>query len=255
MGVARSRGFRVSFEDVGTGPALVLVSGFAWPASSWADLGYLDPLVRSGYRVLTVDPLGHGLSEKPYAWEAYQAPEIGSDIVAAMDAADVQRAVLWGYSRGAALATMAAAEHPDRVAALIAGGLTWIGPPAPQEGVSPLVEALQRGSWPDFWTELGEPISEADRQIMEASDPRAMAAVDIARARSTYAPDPTRIDVPTLLYYGSNDSWAPVEAAAKAFGLEPRMLPGHDHSGAVRDSEGVLRVVLEFLADVYPAPS
>jgi len=253
MGVARSRGFDVSFEDVGTGPALVLVSGFAWPASSWVDLGYVDPLVRIGYRVLTVDPLGHGLSEKPHAWEAYQAPEIGSDIVAAMDAAAVQRAALWGYSRGAALVTMAAIEHPDRVAALIAGGLTWIAPPASQEGVSPLVEPLQRGSWSDFWRELGEPISDDDRQIMEASDPRAMAAVDIARGRSTYAPDPTRIDAPTLLYYGSRDSWAPVEAAAKAFGLEPWMLPGRDHSGGVRDSEGVLGGVLEFLADVYPA--
>ena len=98
----------------------------------------------------------------------------------------------------------------------------------------------------------GEVRSDADLRgsIMEASDPRAMAAVDLARGRSTWAPDPTCIRVPTLLYYGSNDSWAPVEAAAKAFGLEPRMLPGHDHSGAVRDSEGVLRLVLEFLADV-----
>jgi pimeloyl-ACP methyl ester carboxylesterase len=243
----------VSFDDVGTGPAIVLVSGFAWPASSWGDLGYVDPLVSRGYRVLTVDPLGHGLSEKPYDWEAYRAPEIGADIVAAMDALDIRRAVLWGYSRGAALVTMAAVEHPDRVAALVAGGLTWIAPPAPQDGVSPHVEALQRGSWSDFWRELGEPISDADRQVMETSDPRAMAAVDLARGRSTYAPDPTRNQVPTLLYYGANDSWAPVEAAAKAFGLEPRMLPGHDHSGAVRDSEGVLRVVLEFLAEVYPA--
>jgi pimeloyl-ACP methyl ester carboxylesterase len=243
----------VSFQDVGTGPVVVLVSGFAWPASSWIDLGYVDPLVRSGYRVLTVDPLDHGRSEKPHVWEAYQAPEIGSDIVAAMDAVDVQRAVLWGYSRGAALVTMAAAEHPGRVTGLIAGGLTWVEPPARQEGVSPLVEALQRGSWPDFWREFGEPISDADRQIMEGSDPRAMAAVFLARGRSTYVPDPSCIHVPTLLYYGSDDTWAPVDAAVKAFGVEPRMLPGHDHSGAVRDSEGVLRVVLEFLSDVYPA--
>jgi len=253
MAVARSRGFDLTFEDVGTGPPLVLVSGFAWPASSWRDLGYVDPLVRSGYRVLTVDPLGHGLSEKPDAWEAYSAPEIGLDIIAAMDAADVQQATVWGYSRGAALAAMAAAEQPDRVAALVAGGLTWIAPPEPQDETSPLVEALQRGSWTGFWVEFGEPISDADRQIMEASDPRAMAAVVLARERSTYAPDPERIQAPTLLYYGSEDSWAPIEAAAAAFGVEPRMLRGQDHSGAIRDSEGVLRIVLEFLAEAYPA--
>jgi pimeloyl-ACP methyl ester carboxylesterase len=209
--------------------------------------------LRAGYRVLAVDPLGHGPSEKPYAWESYRAPDIGSDIVAAMDAADVRRAVLWGYSCGAAPVTMAAVEHPDRVAALIAGGLTWVAAPATQQRASPIVEALQRGSWADFWTELGVPVSDADRQIMEASDPRAMAAVNLARERSTYAPELTRIRVPALLYYGSDDTWAPVEAAAEAFGIEPRLLPGHDHSEAFRDAEGVLRLVLEFLDVVYPA--
>jgi len=34
-------------------------------------------------------------------------------------------------------------------------------------------------------------------------------AVQLANERSTYDPDPTRVRVPTLLYYGSNDSWAP----------------------------------------------
>ena len=88
---------------------------------------------------------------------------------------------------------------------------------------------------------------------MELSDPRAMAAVQLASERSTYDPDPTRVRVPTLLYYGSGDGWAPVEAAATAFGIEPRILPERDHSTAIRDAEGVLAVVLDFLDRVYPA--
>ena len=60
---------------------------------------------------------------------------------------------------------MVATEHPDRVAALIAGGLTWLASPKPRERPSPEVEALQRGSWPDFWAALGVPISDADRQV------------------------------------------------------------------------------------------
>jgi hypothetical protein len=47
----------------------------------------------------------------------------------------------------------------------------------------------------------------------------------------------------------------PLEAAATAFGIEPRMLPGRDHSGAIRDADGVLHVVLEFLDRVYPVTS
>jgi hypothetical protein len=52
------------------------------------------------------------------------------------------------------------------------------------------------------------------------------------------------------LYYGSDDTWVPVEAAATAFGLEPRMLPESDHSKAYRDAGRTLPLVLEFLADL-----
>jgi pimeloyl-ACP methyl ester carboxylesterase len=123
----------------------------------------------------------------------------------------------------------------------------------PEERASPIVEALERGDWAGFWEELGVPISDADRHLMELSDPRAMAAVQFANERSSYAPDPAHVRVPTLLYYGSVDGWAPVEAAAAAFGIEPQILPGRDHSGAIRDSEVVLGLAFEFLDSAYPA--
>jgi pimeloyl-ACP methyl ester carboxylesterase len=112
---------------------------------------------------------------------------------------------------------------------------------------------LQGGDWAAFWKELGVPISDADRQLMELSDPRAMAAVQLARERSSYFLDPARVRAPTLLYYGSDDDWAPVHAVATAFGIEPRLLPGQHHSAAIRDIAGVIRVVLGFLESVYPA--
>lgn len=40
-----------------------------------------------------------------------------------------------------------------------------------------------------------------------------------------------------------------------AFGIEPEILPEHDHSGAIRDVDGVLRFVLEFIDAVYPVHS
>jgi pimeloyl-ACP methyl ester carboxylesterase len=81
---------------VGSGPPVVLVSGFAWPASSSADLGYVDRVVAVRYRVLAVDPLGHGLSDTPHEWESYVAPDVAGDIVAAVEAAGVSEAAFWG---------------------------------------------------------------------------------------------------------------------------------------------------------------
>jgi len=248
--VARSRGFEISYEDVGEGPAVVLVSGFAWPASSWAELGYVDRLVKAGYRVLAVDPLGHGLSEKSNDWKSYVAPDIARDVVAAMDAAGVSEAAVWGYSRGAGLAVMAAVEFPDRVTALVVGGLSWFGPASSTDGeIEPWTEALLRGSWDEFWELLGGPVPEIDKQLMEqSSDPRTMGAVDVGRQRSRYAVDPSRVRAPTLAYYGAADTGA-VNSAAEAFGAEPLILQGrHDHSGAIRDVDDVAPIVLNFLA-------
>ena len=85
-------------------------SSTAWSgrAAEWRDLGIVDRLATT-HRVLSVDSLGHGTSDGPYEWEAYRAPAIGDDIVAAMDDAGVERASIWGYSRGAWMAAMVAA--------------------------------------------------------------------------------------------------------------------------------------------------
>lgn len=244
---ARSRGFEISYEDVGAGPSVVLISGFAWPASSWRELGYVERLLAAGYRVLAVDPLGHGLSERPYDWEPYVAPDIARDVVAAMEDADVSEAIVWGYSRGAGLATMTAIESPERVAALVVGGLTWMGASADGDAIPPWTQALQRGDWAGFWAELGW-VSEIDRTYMEqASDPRAMAAVDLGRQRSPYVVDPSRVRAPTLVYYGADDAEL-AEKAASGFGVEPHILDGsHDHSQAIRDADAAVPVVLDFL--------
>jgi pimeloyl-ACP methyl ester carboxylesterase len=243
----QSRGFTISYEDVGTGPPVVLVNGYASPAAEWTDVGYVGRLLDAGYRVLAVDSLGHGLSETPHDWETYLAPAIASDILAAMDAADVSGAALWGFSRGAGLVAMTAAEFPDRVSALVAGGLTWIGPPDDDHEIPPTTEALQRGDWDAFWDLLGMPVSEADRRLMQdASDPKALAAAQIGRQRSTYELDAHRVKAPTLLYYGAAETDAPVREAGEAFGVEPHILAGeHSHIQAFTDVESAAPVVLE----------
>jgi pimeloyl-ACP methyl ester carboxylesterase len=251
---AQSRGFAISYEDVGAGPPVVLVNGYASPAAEWTDVGYVDRLLDAGYRVLAVDSLGHGLSDTPHDWETYLPPAIAGDIVAAMDAAEVSAPALWGFSRGAGLVAMAAAEFPDRVAALVAGGLTWVGETDEDHEISPSTEALQRGDWDAFWDLLGMPVSEADRRPMQdSSDPKALAAAQIGRQRSTYELDAHRIKAPSLLYYGAAETDA-VREATEAFGVEPHILAGeHDHIQAFTDVESAAPIVLEFLARVYPS--
>jgi pimeloyl-ACP methyl ester carboxylesterase len=252
-----SRGHRISYEDAGEGPAIVLVNGMASPAAEWRDRGYVDRLVGE-FRVVSVDSLGHGQSATPHEWEAYRAPAIATDIVAAMDAAGVERAALWGYSRGGWLTAVVAAEYPHRVATLIAGG--WANSaarPGDVDEVPPRTQALIDGDWVAFWEALPVEVSAEDRRYMEdSSDPKALGAVDLGTRRSQYVIDLGHVRAPVFLYYASEDAADPefaaaISSTATAFGIEPHILEGnHDHFSAFENSDAVLPPVLAHLRSI-----
>ncbi len=73
------------------------------------------------WRVINVDPLGHGASDTPHDADAYVAAGVTADLVAVLDAEGVDRVTAWGYSRGGWLACNLASRYPDRVDRIIVG--------------------------------------------------------------------------------------------------------------------------------------
>lgn len=246
LGSATSRGFRISYEDFGDGePAIVLIPGAFLSAWDLRDLGYIERL--AGFRVLSVDPLGHGRSDKPHSSDAYHAPAIADDVLVAMDDAGVQRAVLWGYSRGAWLAGIAAAGSPSRVAGLIAGGEPLIGLPDP---TAPWMEPLERGDWAGAFAAL-PPMSDDERKMLEENnDPRAMAAVYRGAREKRYELDLSGVQARAFVYCGSDDAPDRVRATADALGVQLHVIEGRDHGGALSDLDTVMPLVLDFIGSV-----
>ncbi len=96
-------------------PALV-IHGFTGSATAMAPLA--EHLSRSGRRVLTLDLLGHGASDRPATDDAYTMPALVEQ-VAGVVAAEVNGPVhIIGYSLGGRLALSFAATHADMVASL-----------------------------------------------------------------------------------------------------------------------------------------
>lgn len=120
-------GVRVFYETYGHGnptvlflPAWAIVHSRAWKAQI--------PFFARQYRVVTFDPRGNGRSDRPAEPAAYSALEYVQDALAVMDATDTDRAVLIGFSGGAWLATLLAADHPQRVlGAVMAGSSSPLG--------------------------------------------------------------------------------------------------------------------------------
>jgi pimeloyl-ACP methyl ester carboxylesterase/predicted glycosyltransferase len=77
------------------------------------------PYLARHYRVVTFDGRGNGRSDRPAGAAAYADTEIVADAVAVMDTTGTDRAIVVGLSLGGAWALRLAAEHPDRVEALV----------------------------------------------------------------------------------------------------------------------------------------
>ena len=60
-------GLSLFYDDQGDGGPVVLLHGFAADINvDWVRSGILDLLLDEGYRVVTFDARGHGLSDKPH---------------------------------------------------------------------------------------------------------------------------------------------------------------------------------------------
>ena len=118
-----SGGVRIHYEDRGQGDPVVLVHGFASSAqNNWGVTGWLDLLARE-YRVLALDCRGHGQSDKPHDYAAYSGPMMEDDVSRLMDHARIGRALLMGYSMGGRISMGLLVRHPERLRAVVLGGI------------------------------------------------------------------------------------------------------------------------------------
>jgi 3-oxoadipate enol-lactonase len=114
MLVARPDGAQIAWQSTGSGPAVLLITGLAYPSEAWFRQ---VPVLASKHRVLTVDNRGAGetgdVSGAPYTVEMMAA-----DCLAVLDAAWESSVHVVGISMGGLVAQELALEHPSRVASL-----------------------------------------------------------------------------------------------------------------------------------------
>ena len=124
-GVVSRGGVDLAWEDNGSGETTILLLP-TWsiiPSRFWK---LQVPYLARHHRVVTFDGRGTGRSGRPVGPQAYTADQFSDDAVAVLDALEIDRAVIVGFSRGALWGVRLAADHPERVSGLIA-----IGPSVP----------------------------------------------------------------------------------------------------------------------------
>lgn len=241
---------RIYYEVEGDGPPLVLHTGFMLSLEGWRRLGYVDAL-RDAYRLILIDPRGQGRSDSPHDPRAYEALHRWNDVLAVLDAEGIDRAHFWGYSMGGRMGYGLGAHTPQRLHSLVIGGAH---PFKPEWGDEPdaMLELLRQGM-PAFvaaW-EANDPhmTPETRAELLTLDAVATSVALEALRGEKSLAEMLPGIQVPTLIYYGTEDF--PNHEPRDAPALMPRAtavaLDGLDHGQAFDERDLVLSHVLPFL--------
>jgi pimeloyl-ACP methyl ester carboxylesterase/predicted glycosyltransferase len=281
--VSRNDGTTTAYDvynPAGTPTVLLLP---AWQVAN-AELWKAQvPVLARRHRVITIDGLGTGRSDRPTISSAYADDKVVEDVVAVLDAEGVHRVIAAGVSCGGSLAAQLAAAHPRRV-----HGIVMI---APAIDISPPLPARVEYDFhgdhehPEGWALYSARAWQTDyERFIEffwqkiCSEPHSTKLIEdgIGWARDTgnevliatayresacSLPEVMRallraITVPVLLIHGSDDAVIPLsrsEVAADLTGGDLLVIEGGGHVPQARDPIRVNRALAEFIERVTPA--
>lgn len=266
-------GVRLNWTEQGdpSGRPVVLIAGFKAPAASWKP--QQGPLAEAGYRVISFDRRGHGLSERTEAGATMLRH--GADLAQLLRHLDLQGAALVGGSMGG-----------NSIWAFLAGSAGGSAGSTDANRVDRIVivdqtpRMLNGDDWPYGFYDY----TEANRDTLFATtipDPgrwsiASKGPVRIARllkalgggerrelteterrllndhAKADWRPVIARTGVPVLFVAGRESEFWPAEHAAAAASLAPRghslVLEKDGHAANIEQPKAFTEALMEFLA-------
>jgi pimeloyl-ACP methyl ester carboxylesterase len=268
---ARSGDYSVAYQVAGDGgPDLIYLPGFASHLEVfWEEPRYSRFLHRmaSFSRLILIDRLGTGLSDRLPPGEASTLEQRMDDIRAVLDAVGVERAALLGWSEGAMPCATFAATYPERTNALVMyGGLPRVlSSPEYPWGISAETYDRWTEGLLEVWGQSGEPLRFWAPSVADDGPTRdwftrwnrLSASPGSAQSlwKALREADVTRIlpaiSAPTLLIHRTEDTLVPVEWSRFMAREIPEAkiveLPGQDHLWWFGDQDAIVDEVEEFL--------
>jgi pimeloyl-ACP methyl ester carboxylesterase len=257
---ALSRDVNIAYQVMGDGPVdLVLVPGLISHVEFLHELpGYTAALRRLSRfaRVVTFDKRGQGLSDRMSG--APSLEQRMDDVRAVMDSIGSARAVLIGFSEGAAMSVLFAATYPERVPHLVLVG-AWVRASAPDDVWREVLERAVKawGTGQVLKTVFKSQATNADAVAQLAKLERFSSSPGALR---TYLTLNRQVDVssilpllriPTLVLHCRTDAQVDVaigrEIAKQIPGARYIEYPDGDHAFWTGDVESLLLDIEEFV--------
>src|SRR5580692_4651914 len=110
MSFTENQGAKLYWDEQGSGEPLLLIMGLSYPSYMWHRS---RPVLAKRFRTIALDNRGVGQSDAPPG--VYSIALMASDAAAALDAAGIENAHVFGVSMGGMIAQEFALQYPKRV--------------------------------------------------------------------------------------------------------------------------------------------
>ena len=257
-------GIRICYEEQGSGPPLLLISGLGANRLSWAPV---LPLLTDAFRCITFDNRGTGESDVPPG--PYTIDQLGDDTAALIDALAIAPVAAVGWSMGGSVLQSLLINHPDKLrrAVLLSAlpsytdiqhrwldallalrranldplalgiiGMPWGLTPRLLADHSRAFQAARLGAQNPYPTSLGG--FEAQAQAIRVYDSR---------------PRLPEVRTPTLVLVGAEDVLTPVHQSVEMASLIPgarlTVLPRGGHAMVVEYPDDTVGVIRKFVLE------
>jgi non-heme chloroperoxidase len=276
VGQENSAAIRIYYEDHGSGPAVVLVPGYALTGRSWEKQE--AALLAAGHRVITYDRRGFGASSRPST--GYDFGTLAGDLHLLLSRLDLHGVILAGFAMGTGEITRYLAVHgPGRVSAAV-----LVAPLPPFllktddnpdgidrrvfDALTARIAADRPAAMKDFMDQSynidllgGDRVSDQAWQnsFYTALSASAPAAADCVTAcQEDFRADLATITIPVLIIHGDHDRVLPYQATSRRLpallrNVRSTVITGGPHAIIWTHADEVNQALLHFIS--HPGPT
>lgn len=192
--VVEADGFRIRYDEAGTGEPVVILHGAGGPRHTVA-----QDLLAEKFRVLTFEMPGWGSSDPNTRTETLE--ELASTMAAAVEAIGIEEYHLIGHSIGGAVALLMTLAHPERIQRLVleAPAMFRVGAPPRPENPEELIGCFR--AHPERPPSFSPPSSE----MREKTGPLVQRLLSRPLYDEDVANKIEQLETPTLVLFGTKD--------------------------------------------------
>lgn len=260
----------IFYEDYGTGQPVILIHGWPLSRKSWEQQVW--KIVEEGFRCISYDRRGFGISSQP--WDSYDYSALASDLNTIIEELDLKDAIIVGFSMGGGEVVRYFTDFgADKIAkaVLISSIIPLVkkmddNPDGvPEDALKGIIKSLQDDRV-GFLKEFGKSfynyednkdrVSEAqldyDFIIASQASPRATIQTALAWMNTDFRPELKNVTVPTLIVHGEADETVPKATSGDqaAKGIENNtyeVIKGAPHGLNITHADELNEILISFL--------